>query len=231
MLQQGQGDWLGIAANLIASTVECADYALPGIIERIVGEVPEFSTGHAEFSKVDEDETSRDLAYAAQDFAICHEVGHVAARDFSDPDEVRADRWGVAAYFGSWGHRLPLHMAIVRSDPLRASIGPFAFSCALRSMLAARVLISQRLGDESGKSKRQIQTYRAVMARSHSLLAETDARTAQFVRDPNDVGFRIEQARVLALFDALARYEKAFGASLASLSQATCAKALAAARS
>lgn len=89
----------GIAVNLIASAANGIDYVIPAQVDAIVRELPEFSTAPATFVSVSESSLSRDLAYAAHDFALCHEVAHIAAGDHrSVPDEFRADEWGLAAY-------------------------------------------------------------------------------------------------------------------------------------
>ena len=215
-----KGTWLNIAANLIASDVNRMDYFLPVMIDKIVQEVPEFTEAHGNFKDTSETQLSRDLAYAAHDFAICHEMAHIAADDFDAPDEERADRWGIATYFGSWGRRPPLHMGICRNDALRASIGPFAFSCALRALIGARIAISKRLGHE----KTHVQ-YSIMGDRSRSLWTKTVEFREAYLPEIKTESHAKEVARVDSLLSHLLDYEVAFATFLTRLDTNACGKA------
>jgi|GEM_PF-4329884 len=118
VIQYCQGSWLNIAANLIASDVNRMDYFIPDMIKKIIEDVPAFNASHGDFEHTNETNLSQDLSYAAHDFSICHEIAHIVANDLDLPDEKRADRWGLAAYFGSWGRRPALHLDICRHDSL-----------------------------------------------------------------------------------------------------------------
>ena len=226
-----KANWLGIAANLIASTVCEIDYFLPSMIEGLVENTPEFSGAYRHFSAVTESPISTDLAYAAHDFALCHEIAHIAARDFEAPDEYRADKWAVDAYFGSWGRRPALHVDLAQLDPLKASIGPFAFTCALRAILAGRAVITKAIAGSPEKARRRANTYRESASRSRTMLELLAAKTGQFIRDPSDEEFRRQQRDVTAFCSGLLGYEVAlFTFFEGLLSTDLCSRAQCAAR-
>ena len=214
------GPWRSIAANLIASEVNRMDYFLPVMIDKIIDNVPEFTGADGDFREVSETDLSRDFAYAAHDFAICHEIAHIVADDFDLPDEERADRWGVAAYFGSWGRRPALHLDICRNDALRASVGPFVFSCAVRALLAARAAVSSRL--DNGESHTLNAHYSTMGNRSRLLWAKTIEFQQAFVPEKDTDVYQKELAQLESVLSHLLDYEVAFADFLKKLNPESC---------
>jgi hypothetical protein len=227
---QCQAHWRGIVVNFIASSVDGIDYVLPGMIKKVVAEVPFFAMALAQFSDVKETKVGQDLARAAQDFAICHELAHVVAGDHVTlPDEFRADRWGLAAYWGSWPRQPGLHFEIGRSDLLRASLGPIAFASALRCLLAARVHVARQLSEPARAIEGRTAVFQASMSRSKALLGHLRTRLGA-AQGSQAALFVQEQVRLEGFIQAINDYEMAFVRALRSLPMDACAAAKAVAR-
>ena len=201
--------------------------------DAIARDVAFFENAAADFSEEGTTTRATDLAYAAQDFALCHEVAHIAAQDFAAPDEARADRWGLAAYYGSWGRRPALLLgdlqlvegSLGRNDPTRAAMGPIAFSCILRSLLCARVLVAQKLGPVVAGSLKTPSRYSAVAQRSREIVLTTLNHRACFVRNPETPDEKAAFARLNATLDTLLRFEVAFGEYLKTVPEEACRQA------
>jgi len=222
--------WNAISANLIASLETEVDHDLPGLVEAVATEVPFFRGALVVLTASDETDLSRDLARAAQDFAICHEVAHIAAQDETSPDEVRADRWGLAAYIGSWPLQLPLHLNVARADDLRAALGPLAFSWAVQCLLAARVHVARASGQPPEVVERRLRVLRAGIERSQALIAHVDSGVSAFVARGARGSSPEEMEPWNRLVRALSSYVVAFVGAAQALPPDACIAALAAAR-
>ena len=227
----GDGYWLRIAANMIASSPAessqfCVspgfkDYDLPEMTDQVVAQVPAFSTAKASFAKVDESPFSKQLAYGANEFAICHEVAHIAAKDFSNRNECRADLWGLAAYFGSWPLQRALYTDLAQTQAIRAAVAPFAFIAALRAYLNARTLLTGRIYTEPSRFQRM----KEVSSLNSNRLAELRDRNLAIMNDRlsklNNVDPK-ENELIQNLFVLLSAYENAFLSRLSQLTSQDC---------
>ena len=214
-----------ILVSLIASHATQLDYAVPQMIDAIVQRVQFFEVSATDFSVSNTTNRANDLAYAAQDFALCHEVAHIAAQDFASPDEARADRWGLVAYYGSWGQRLALHLELGQHDPTRAAMGPIAFSCILRSLLSARVLVAQKLGSVVSDSLKSPSRFSIVAQRSREIVLATLEHRALFVSDLSEPEEKQTFARLSATLNSLLEFEVAFSEFISSAPEDACRQA------
>ncbi len=220
--------WQAIAVNMIASSEAEVDYFLPSMMAAVVAEVPAFASALLSASEVRDTTVSADLARSAQDFAICHELAHIVARDEALPNETRADRWGMAAYVGSWPLQLGVHLDIANADELRVAIGPIAFALALQSLLSTRVHVSRASGEPPTVVERRLRVLGAGLERARALLAYADSGVTDFASHravPAD-----EWRRWRGLLIALGEYGAGFATALSALSPDACSAARAAAR-
>ena len=219
----GRQAFLSILVILIASHACTLDYFLPQMVDTITKDVDFFEHAGADFSEDATSSRATDLAYAAQDFALCHEVAHIAAQDFTDPDEARADLLGLIAYYGSWSRRPALHLELGQNDPTRAAMGPIAFSCILRSLLCARVLVAQKLGDRVAASFAKPHRYSAIAQRSREIVIATLDYRAQFATGAQEENSAY--GRLTGIFEGLLKFEMAFGEFLKAVPGAACHQA------
>ncbi|HWE02906.1 MAG TPA: hypothetical protein VG326_10905 [Tepidisphaeraceae bacterium] len=217
--------WLSITANVIASSCDGLDYFLPEMVKAIKNTVACFADAEGDFDAKRQNELAGDLCYAAHDFALCHEVAHIAASDFTNPDESRADRWGLAAYLGSWGRRPLLHMHIGNSNGTRAIVGPIGFGSAGRSLLATKALIERRLRLNSPGRNRGLAVFTAFAERSRWLLARAISLRDHHIQKENPVVAKDAGDRLLSLIEQLASYEMGFAEFNASLKTEDCEEA------
>ena len=217
--------WMGIAANLIASSCNEMDYFIPQMVDAIIQHDESFSNAQGDFRITRQTDLAADLAYASHDFALCHEVAHIAAEDYQEPDEDRADEWGLAAYFGSWGRRPALHLHIGMSNATRAAVGPIVFGSAIRSLLAARGIICKRLQEAGSPVRIGPRQYSDFAQRSRSLLLKTVAARNHHASFETDDEATAAWQQFEALFKNLADYEIAFGEFIGALNSETCWRA------
>lgn len=224
-LRENQEAFNRILVSLIASHATQLDYAIPQMIDAIIENVQFFETAAKDFSTACSTTRGNDLAYAAQDFALCHEVAHIAAQDFANPNEARADLWGLAAYYGSWEQRPSLHLELGEHNPTRAAMGPIAFSCILRSLLSARVLVAQKLGSATPTSLKSPSRYSIVARRSREIVLATLDYRALFISEPSKPREKEAFARLSATLVSLLDFEVAFSEFLNKAPVEACRKA------
>jgi len=201
-------NWPGIAANLVSSAVNSVEWALPAMVRAIIRDVPRFHGADSTLKLTDDPDLSAHLAHAAHDFALCHELAHVAAADFAAPDEERADSRALAAYLH--GPRQKLYGDLIPDSGLNAVIAPFAFASAVRSLLAARAYVFRQISMDAARIDTRRRGYARMAERSRALWRPSLIAATSLSDTLDEADFDRQLERVQVLLGQLLDYEERF---------------------